>query len=204
LVEILAAATMLFLIMDPLGNLPIYMSVLKTIDPKRRRRVIIRELLFALIILMVFLHSGQYLLDFLKIEQETVSIAGGIILFIIAIRMIFPQPGGIMGLPSGEEPFIVPLAIPMIAGPSTMAALILLANQEPNKMTEWSIALFAAWLVSAVILSMSSTFHRLLGEKGLNAVERLMGMLLIMIAIQMLLNGIGVYFQSQLDVVAVR
>ncbi len=199
MIEILSAATMLFLIMDPLGNLPIYMSVLKTIDPKRRRIVIIRELIFALIILMVFLHSGQALLDFLKIEQETVSIAGGIILFIIAIKMIFPKPGGIMGMPAGEEPFIVPLAIPMIAGPSTMAALILLANQEPNKMTEWSIALFAAWLISAIILSMSSTFHRLLGEKGLNAVERLMGMILVMIAIQMLLNGIGVYFQTQIS-----
>jgi multiple antibiotic resistance protein len=185
--------------MDPLGNLPIYMSVLKTIDPKRRRVVIIRELVIALVILMVFLHSGQALLDFLKIKQETVSIAGGIILFIIAIKMIFPRPGGIMGLPAGEEPFIVPLAVPMIAGPSTMAALILLANQEPNKMTQWSIALFAAWLISAIILTMSNTFHRVLGEKGLNAIERLMGMILVMIAIQMLLNGIGRYFQHQLS-----
>ena len=185
--------------MDPLGNLPIYMSVLKTIDPKRRRVVIIRELVIALVILMVFLHSGQALLDFLKIKQETVSIAGGIILFIIAIKMIFPRPGGIMGLPAGEEPFIVPLAVPMIAGPSTMAALILLANQEPNKMTQWSVALFAAWLISAIILTMSNTFHRVLGEKGLNAIERLMGMILVMIAIQMLLNGIGRYFQHQLS-----
>jgi len=199
LIEILSAATMLFLIMDPLGNLPIYMSVLKTIDPKRRRVVIIRELVIALVILMVFLHSGQALLDFLKIKQETVSIAGGIILFIIAIKMIFPRPGGIMGLPAGEEPFIVPLAVPMIAGPSTMAALILLANQEPNKMTQWSVALFAAWLISAIILTMSNTFHRVLGEKGLNAIERLMGMILVMIAIQMLLNGIGRYFQHQLS-----
>ncbi len=199
MIEILSAATMLFLIMDPLGNLPIYMSVLKTIDPKRRRVVIMRELVIALVILMVFLHSGQALLDFLKIKQETVSIAGGIILFIIAIKMIFPRPGGIMGLPAGEEPFIVPLAVPMIAGPSTMAALILLANQEPNKMTQWSVALFAAWLISAIILTMSNTFHRVLGEKGLNAIERLMGMILVMIAIQMLLNGIGRYFQHQLS-----
>ena len=113
--------------------------------------------------------------------------------------MIFPRPGGIMGLPAGEEPFIVPLAVPMIAGPSTMAALILLANQEPNKMTQWSVALLAAWLISAIILTMSNTFHRVLGEKGLNAIERLMGMILVMIAIQMLLNGIGRYFQHQLS-----
>ena len=171
MLDILAAATMLFLIMDPLGNLPIYMSVLKTIEPKRRQIIIFRELIVALIILMVFLHSGQALLDFLKIEQETVSIAGGIILFLIALRMIFPQPGGVMSLPSGEEPFIVPLAIPLVAGPSTMASLILLSNQEPNKMMDWSIALFAAWAATALILSFSNGFHRILGEKGLNAVE---------------------------------
>jgi multiple antibiotic resistance protein len=193
MIDILAAATMLFLIMDPLGNLPIFMSVLKGIEPARKTKVVMRELLIALVILMVFLHSGQALLDFLKIEQETVSIAGGIILFIIALRMIFPRPGGVMNLPSGEEPFIVPLAVPMIAGPSTMAALILLANQEPDQMTQWSLALLAAWIVSALILMMSNQVHKLLKEKGLRAVERLMGMILIMIAIQMLLNGVTSY-----------
>ncbi len=196
MLDILAAATMLFLIMDPLGNLPIYMSVLKTLEPKRRQFIIFRELIIALIILMLFLHSGQVLLDFLKIDQETVSIAGGIILFLIALRMIFPQPGGVMSLTEGEEPFIVPLAIPLIAGPSTMALLILLSNQEPNKMMDWSIALFAAWAATAIILSFSSLFHRILGEKGLNAVERLMGMILVMIAIQMFLNGISAYVNT--------
>ncbi|MBT1452168.1 YhgN family NAAT transporter [Glaciecola sp. XM2] len=190
MLETLAVATMLFLIMDPLGNLPIFMSVLKGIEPKRKTKVVLRELIIALVILMVFLHSGQAVLDFLQIEQETVSIAGGIILFIIALRMIFPKPGGIMNLPEGEEPFIVPLAVPMIAGPSTMAALILIANQEPNQMTKWSIALFAAWCASALILMMSNKVHKWLGEKGLRAIERLMGMILIMIAIQMLLNGV--------------
>ncbi|WP_371193752.1 YhgN family NAAT transporter [Glaciecola sp. SC05] len=191
--ETLAAATMLFLIMDPLGNLPIFMSVLKGIEPARKTKVVMRELLIALIILMMFLHSGQALLDFLQIEQETVSIAGGIILFIIALRMIFPKPGGVMNLPQGEEPFIVPLAVPMIAGPSTMAALILLANQEPQQMTQWSLALLAAWFASAIILLMSNKIHGWLGEKGLRAVERLMGMILVMIAIQMLLNGVSSY-----------
>lgn len=195
MIEILAAATMLFLIMDPLGNLPIFMSVLKGIEPKRKTKVVLRELVIALVILMVFLHIGQSLLDFLQIEQETVSIAGGIILFIIALRMIFPKPGGVMNLPAGEEPFIVPLAVPMIAGPSTMAALILLANQQPNEMTQWSLALFAAWCASAIILLMSNKVHKWLGEKGLRAMERLMGMILIMIAIQMLLNGVTSYVQ---------
>lgn len=189
-----SAAVMLFLIMDPLGNLPVFMSVLKTIEPKRRRIILIRELVFALLILMLFLHSGQAVLDFLNVQQETVSIAGGIILFLIALKMIFPQSGNPLGLAVGEEPFLVPLAIPMIAGPSTLAALILLANQSPDRMVDWTIALGAAWIISAVILMFSGIFHRLLGERGLTAMERLMGMILVMISIQMLLDGISHYF----------
>lgn len=189
-----SAAITLFLIMDPLGNLPVFMSVLKTIEPKRRRVVLARELLFSLIIMFTFLFSGQAVLDFLNVRQESVSIAGGIILFLIGLKMIFPQPGGVTGLTSGEEPFIVPLAIPMVAGPSVLAALILLANQDHSRMLDWSMALGAAWLASAAILMLSSTFHRLLGERGLIAIERLMGMILIMISIQMLLDGIGKYY----------
>jgi multiple antibiotic resistance protein len=189
-----SAAITLFLIMDPLGNLPVFMSVLKTIEPKRRRLVLARELLFSLIIMFTFLFSGQVVLDFLNVRQESVSIAGGIILFLIGLKMIFPQPGGVTGLTSGEEPFIVPLAIPMVAGPSVLAALILLANQDHSRMLDWSMALGAAWLASATILMLSSTLHRLLGERGLTAIERLMGMILIMISIQMLLDGIGKYY----------
>jgi multiple antibiotic resistance protein len=189
-----SAATMLFLIMDPMGNLPIFMSILKTIEPKRRRIVLIRELLFSLAIMFLFLFSGQALLDFLNVKQEAVSIAGGIILFLIAIRMIFPQPGGAMPSNSDQEPFLVPLAIPMISGPSILAALILLANQDPTRMTDWSIALLSAWGLSAALLMFSGPLHRLMGERGLTAVERLMGMILIMIAIQMFLDGIGNYF----------
>ena len=189
-----SAAIMLFLIMDPLGNLPIFMSILKTIEPKRRKIVLARELLFSLAIMMLFLFSGQAILDFLSVKQETVSIAGGIILFLIAIRMIFPQPGGTAVSATDEEPFLVPLAIPMVAGPSVLAALILLSNQDPARMTDWTLALLSSWFVSAAILMFSGTLHRLLGERGLTAVERLMGMILIMIAIQMFLDGVGKYY----------
>lgn len=194
--DIWSAAVMLFLIMDPLGNLPIFMSILKRIDEKRRRFILIRELLIALFILFGFLFSGQAVLDFLHVRQESVSVAGGIILFLIAIKMIFPQPGGASGVAVGEEPFIVPLAVPLIAGPSTLAALILLSNQHPDRMLHWSIALAAAWSVTATILFFSGLFHKLLGEKGLTAVERLMGMILIMIAIQMFLDGIAKYLAN--------
>lgn len=189
-----SAAITLFLIMDPLGNLPIFMSILKTIEPKRRKIVLARELIFSLGIMLVFLYSGQAVLEFLNIKQQAVSIAGGIILFLIGIKMIFPQPGGVVATNSDEEPFLVPLAIPMVAGPSILAALILLANQDPTRMTDWTIALGSAWLASATILMFSGVLHRLLGERGLTAVERLMGMILIMISVQLFLDGIGNYF----------
>ncbi len=193
--EIISAAVMLFLIMDPLGNLPVLLSILKHLEPKRRRLVLVRELIFALIILMLFLFAGQSILNFLHVQPETLSISGGIILFIIAIKMIFPQPGGVTGLAAGEEPYIVPIAIPMIAGPSVIASLLLLSNQQPDRMMDWSLAVLLAWGASFLILMFYDFFHKLLGERGLRAVERLMGLLLVIISIQMLLNGVSSYFK---------
>lgn len=191
--EILSIATMLFLIMDPLGNLPVVLSILKHLDPKRRRIVMIRELLFALAILMLFLFAGKNILSFLQVQPETLSISGGVILFIIAIKMIFPSAGSITGLAAGEEPFIVPMAIPMIAGPSLIASLLLLANQHPTKIFELSMAVLMAWGGTCVILMFYDFFFKILGERGLKAIERLMGLLLVMISTQMLLDGIKQY-----------
>ncbi|MCL2917366.1 YhgN family NAAT transporter [Shewanella litorisediminis] len=194
--DIFSAAVMLFLIMDPLGNLPIFASILRHIDPKKRRKVLIRELLFALIIMLMFLFAGEAILNFLNLRSESVSIAGGIILFLIAIKMIFPSPGGVTGLPAGEEPFIVPMAIPLMAGPSILAALILLAHTDSSRMLDWTIALVSAWAVSAFILMFYKGFTRILGEKGLTAVERLMGMVLVMISVQMFLDGVANYLNK--------
>ncbi|MCL1095342.1 YhgN family NAAT transporter [Shewanella kaireitica] len=191
-----SAAVMLFLIMDPLGNLPIFASILRHIEPKKRRRVLIRELLFALVIMLLFLFAGEAILNFLNLRSESVSIAGGIILFLIAIRMIFPQPGGVVGLAAGEEPFIVPMAIPLMAGPSVLAALILLAHTDGTRMMDWTVALLAAWGLSAIILLFYKVFTKVLGEKGLTAVERLMGMVLVMISVQMFLDGVASYMKA--------
>ncbi len=192
---ILSSAVVLFLVMDPLGNVPLFLSLLKDFEPKRRRIIILRELVIALAILLIFLYFGQNLLNFLQLEQESVSIAGGIVLFIIAIRMIFPSRHGIMGESLEGEPFIVPLAIPLIAGPSALATLILMVRSDPSRMTDWLSALMMAWGITAVILLAAPLFYKLLRRRGLAAVERLMGMLLIMISVQMLLNGIKVYLQ---------
>lgn len=188
--QVLSSATVLFLVMDPLGNIPLFLSLLKHVDPARRRRIILRELLIALLVLAVFLFFGQELLDFLSLEQESVRIAGGIVLFVIALRMIFPSNRGIMGDTPSEEPFIVPLAIPLIAGPSALATLILMVRSDPARMIEWSLTLLLAWGLSAGILLSAPFFYKVFRERGLAAVERLMGMLLIMISVQMLLDGI--------------
>ncbi|PIJ51181.1 antibiotic transporter [Erwinia sp. OLTSP20] len=194
--EMISATVLLLLIMDPLGNLPIFMSVLKHLEPKRRRAVLIRELLIALVIMLLFLFAGEKILTFLNLRTETVSISGGIILFLIAIRMIFPaHDNNSSGLSAGEEPFLVPLAIPLVAGPSLLATLMLLSHQYPLQMGHLVGALLIAWGITVLILLLSGVFLRLLGEKGVNALERLMGLLLIMLATQMFLDGIRSYLR---------
>jgi multiple antibiotic resistance protein len=186
----LAAAFLLFLILDPIGNVPVFLSILRAVPPERRRRVMLRELIFALIVLVVFLAAGQIVLDFLRLEQEAVSIAGGIILFIIALRMIFPVRRAMMADELDGEPFLVPLAVPLIAGPSTIATLLLLVRSAPDRLLDWLAALLLAWFGTLLILLSSSYFYRFLGPRGLTALERLMGMLLVVMAVQMFLNGL--------------
>ena len=193
---IAAAAILLFLILDPLGNIPVFLSLLKGLPPARQRVVIMRELLIALGVLMLFLWAGRYLLELMHLRQESVSIAGGIILFLIGLRMIFPPADGIMGEQPEGEPFIVPMAIPMIAGPSGMAAVMLLGSQEPGRMGEWSLALVIAWAATAAILFLAPSLQKLLGNRVLTAIERLMGMVIVAISVQMLLDGIARYLAA--------
>ncbi|WJY15382.1 YhgN family NAAT transporter [Pectobacteriaceae bacterium CE90] len=194
--EMISATVLLLLIMDPLGNLPIFMSVLKHLDPKRRRIVLIREMVIALGVMLVFLFAGEKILAVLNLRTETVSISGGIVLFLIAIRMIFPsQEGDSTGLPAGDEPFLVPMAIPLVAGPSILATLMLLSHQYPYQLLHLALALFIAWGISFVILLMSNVFLRLLGDKGVGALERLMGLVLVMLSTQMFLDGVRAYMK---------
>ena len=186
---ILSAMLLLFLVMDPLGNVPLFLVLLETVEPKRRRLVLLRESLFALGFLLLFLYVGRYLLNLLQISQPALGIAGGVVLFLIALRMIFPQPGGVFGPTPEGEPFIVPIAIPLIAGPSALATVMLMATQDPEHMLWWTVAIIGAWLLSTTILVSSESLRRVLRPRGLVAIERLMGMILMTVAVQMLLSG---------------
>ena len=193
---IASASLLLFLILDPLGNIPILLSLFKDLPAARQRKVLLRELLIALVVLMLFLWGGQYALELMHLRQESVSIAGGIVLFLIGLRMIFPPPDGVMGEMPGGEPFIVPVAIPMIAGPSGMAAVMLLGSQEPGRMSDWMLALTIAWGATAIILFSATYLQKWLGTRVLTAIERLMGMVIVAISVQMLLDGIASYLRA--------
>jgi multiple antibiotic resistance protein len=192
-VDVLQAVVTLFIIMDPLGNIPLFLSVLKSVPPARRRRVLVREIAIAYVVLLVFLFVGNYILTFLGLTAETISIAGGIVLFLIALRMIFPDDRGHAGESLQGEPFVVPLAVPLFAGPSTLAAVLLLQRSAGPYEGSLLLAVTVAWALSGVILLSSTFFYRILRERGLIAVERLMGMLLVMVAVQMFMNGVKAF-----------
>jgi multiple antibiotic resistance protein len=184
------AAVLLFLVIDPFGNIPLFSSILKNVDHLKQRKIILRELFIALIVLIVFLFTGRYILGFLDISESSLSIAGGIILFLIAVKMIFLGSEKLFGDAPEGEPLIVPLAIPFIAGPSAIATVLLLMAREPSRWPEWLTALVCAWFFSAVILLFSNQISQLVGNKVLTAIERLMGMLLTMVAVEMFIKGL--------------
>lgn len=190
---LLSAAVLLFFVMDPLGNVPLFLTALKRVPPERHRAVILRELLIALAVLVGFLFVGKPFLDLLHISEHALTIGGGVVLLLIALRMVFPAHDAPLEELLSEEPFVVPMAIPYTAGPSAMATVLLLTSREPQRWKEWLVAIILAWLASSVLLFFASGFSRLLGRRGLVAIERLMGMLLVAVAAEMFLSGLKDY-----------
>ena len=193
---ILSAATLLFLVMDPFGNIPIFLSILEPYSAARRLRIILREMLIALAVLLLFLFAGQYILDALGISEPSLTAAGGVILFLIALRMIFPRAGGggMVEHNAEDEPLVVPLAIPLIAGPSALASVMFIMSSDPSRAGVWAVAVFTAWLLTGFVLLLAVRFSRWLGRRGLTAIQRLMGMILTAIAINMMMTGIRDFF----------
>ncbi len=193
---LLSAAIVLFLVMDPLGNILLFVTALRSVPAARRKRVVIRELLIAYAVLVMFLFTGEHLLHALNISGPALTIAGGIVLFLIALRMVFPSTENTLAENIKGEPFLVPLAIPYVAGPSTLATLLLLMSREPERWPEWLLALSCAWLISAIILVLGGYIGDFLGRRGLLAIERLMGLLLVALAVQMSIEGLRVALKA--------
>jgi MarC family membrane protein len=193
--DIISAAIVLLLVMDPFGNIPLVLASMQNIPAERRAMLVMRECGIAFTVLVVFLFGGQAFLSLLGLTENALEIAGGVILFLIALRMVFPHPDGIFGERGNEEqlreePFIVPIAIPAIAGPSALATVMLLVSRDPTRWPAWLGALVLATLVSMAILLGAQRIADWVGRRGITAMERLMGLVLTAIAIQMLLSGI--------------
>ncbi|MFT7121910.1 MAG: multiple antibiotic resistance protein [Neolewinella sp.] len=188
--SILSTALLLFFILDPLGNIPLVLSLLKDMEKGRRQRIVIRECLIGLAILVLFLFGGETFLNVFHLETEAVRIAGGLIFLLIGLKMIFPPADGGSLFPADQEPLIVPIALPMIAGPSALATLLVLSHNHPDNQMGLLYALLLAWGVSTLILFVAPLLYRVLRKRGLIALERLMGMLLLILSVQMFIDGI--------------
>ena len=192
-VSFTSAVVILLLVIDPIGNIPLFVSLLRDINPARRNRVIVRECAIAFAVLLAFVLSGRPLLGLLGLSETSLNIAGGVILFLIALRMIFRNRDGVFGDRIEGEPFIVPLAIPSIAGPTAMATVIVLVSRAPQRLPEWIMALTVAIVVTLALLLFAEKISKFVGERGLLAFERLMGLILTAVAVEMLLRGIEAF-----------
>ena len=194
--ELFSATILLVLVIDPFGNVPLVVAALRNVAPGRHARIVLRECAAAYVILLAFMFGGQTFLRWLHLSEESLTIAGGIILFLIAIRMVFPRPEGVFGDMPGAEPFLVPLAIPSIAGPSALATVMLMASRDPAKIGSWAIALTVAMGATTVVLVLADRLQRWLGERVVLAFERLMGLVLTALAVEMLLSGVRSFVGS--------
>ena len=188
--DIVSATILLILVMDPFGNLPLVISVLKNVEPGARNRVILRECAIAYAVLLAFMFGGGKFMHLLRLSDNALGIAGGLILFLIALRMAFPHTEAVHSGSGEEGTFIVPLAVPAIAGPSALATVLLLVSREPQRVFEWITALSLATLVSVLVMTSALRISRWIGKRGITAMERLMGLVLTAIAVEMLLDGV--------------
>ncbi|BAC24588.1 yhgN [Wigglesworthia glossinidia endosymbiont of Glossina brevipalpis] len=185
---------LLFFIIDPLGNLPVILSMLSSFEAKKKRLIILREMLIALILMIIFLFYGEKVLFIFNIKMEIISISGGIILFLMSIKMIFKENENNVIKKEKKAPFIVPIAIPLLAGPGVFSTLIFLSDKNVNKSYEILLSLIIAWTFSLIIFLFSTIISNFFNEKRSNEIERLMGLILIMISVQMIFEGVKNYF----------
>lgn len=186
----ISAVVLLFLVCDPFGNVPIFVSALRDVPHERRRRIILRECVIAFAVLTTFVFVGRPFLDLLGLSEQSLQIGGAVVLMLVAIRMVFPTADGVYGQAPGGEPFIVPLAIPALAGPSALATVLLLVSREPHRSWWWVAAIAVAMGGAALILAFAERLQRLLGERVTVAFERLMGLILAAIAVELMLRGV--------------
>lgn len=193
-----SALILLLLVLDPFGSLPVFIPIMRGVAPGRRTWVALREAGLAFLVLLAFMVFGEAFLHVMRLSERSLEVAGGVILLMVAIRMIFGQGGGAYGAPEGREPLIFPLAVPLLAGPSAMATVLLLASRQPDRVLDWIAALACAMVIAGLVLLLSDRIRKLLGDSVVSALEKLMGLVLTAIAVEMILAGLKRYFMGPL------
>jgi MarC family membrane protein len=191
-----SAFVLLLLVLDPLGSLPVFIPIMRNVPTSRRRWVAVREVSIAFAVLLAFMLLGDAFLRVMRLSERSLEVAGGVILLMVSIRMIFSAEGGVYGTPDGKEPLIFPLAVPLLAGPSAMATVLLLASRQPDRLLSWVGALVGAMAVSGAVLLLCERIRRWVGDSVVSATEKLMGLVLTAIAVEMILAGLKKYFMS--------
>lgn len=188
----------LILVMDPFGNIPLFITALKRVPTERRTKVLVRELVIALIIMMAFLFAGAKMLAWLGIAKYSLGVSGGIVLFIMSIKLVFNSLGDEQTQinQKDEEPFVVPLAIPLIAGPASLSMLLIMSAGAPSKVISLFVAVLIASFLNGVVLLLSFPLSNILGRRGLIALERLTGLLMVLISVNMMMGGISEFVKS--------
>ena len=189
-----SAFILLLLVLDPLGSLPIFIPIMRSVPRERRHWVALREVAIAFAVLFAFMFFGEGFLRVMRLSERSLEVAGGVILLMVSIRMIFSHEGGVYGTPEGKEPLIFPLAVPLLAGPSAMATVLLLASRQPDRLMSGVVALTCAMAVSGVVLVLADRIRRWVGDSVVSATEKLMGLVLTAIAVEMILAGLKRYF----------
>lgn len=191
-----SAVVLLLIVCDPFGNIPIFISALQDVPRERRRAIILRECLIAFAVLVTFVFIGDPFLRLLGLSELSLQIGGGVVLMLVALRMVFPTPEGVFGHAPSGEPFIVPLAVPALAGPSALATVLLLVSRDPARLWQWVAAIAVVMAVSAIVLAFSERIMRFLGERVTLAFERLLGLVLAAIAVELILRGVKTFISS--------
>jgi MarC family membrane protein len=187
---------LLLLVTDPFGNVPLFVSALNPVAPARRARIVIRECAIAFLLLLLFMFFGRHFLAALQLTEVALRIGGSVILLLIAIRMVFPHPDGVMGRTDGGEPFIVPLAIPALAGPSALATVLLFSSNSMEDVVVHVAALAAVGVVWLAVFLSAERLQKLLGTQVMTAFERLMGLILTAMSVEMLLGGVRAFIKT--------
>ena len=194
--ELVSSALLLFLVVDPIGNIPIVLAAMAPVAGARRSRVLLREVAFATVLLLLFLFFGKSVLDTLRLSELSLRIAGGVVLFLIALRMIFPSEGGTAAASAASEPLLVPIAVPALAGPSALATVMLMNAQTPGAIYVHAGAVVAVMTACGLILLAAGPIARAVGERGIKAAERLMGLVLAAVSVQMMLDGVALFVRG--------